>query len=175
MRRYSQWLHRSPDFHLGFDQWRVASVRNKIPGGNGDVQRQTRRASTMPTGAAKEDRMHAEIAVDPQQRFLRFHFAQHATVADWEQAQAAFVRLSNETGIRRALVDIRGQEGSGPALDLFQFGSNIPAGMAFAVLSGPARYDHAFVETVAINRGKNVRLFFGPEEEAIEWLIAQAV
>jgi len=44
--------------------------------------------------------------------------------------------------------------------------------MAFAVLSDPHHGDHEFVETVALNRGKCVRLF-GSEEQAIEWLIAQ--
>ena len=119
--------------------------------------------------------MHASIEVDSQRRFLRFQFGRYATVGDWQKAQAAFIRLSNETGIRRALVDLRGQADSGPALDLFQFGSDIPGGMAYAVLSGLQRYDHAFVETVALSRGKNVRLFFGPEEEAVEWLMAQPV
>ena len=47
-------------------------------------------------------------------------------------------------------------------------------GMVFAVLSDSLSDDHKFVETVALNRGKNVRLFFGSEDEAIEWLMKQA-
>jgi|SRR5688572_4969848 hypothetical protein len=117
--------------------------------------------------------MHASITVDEQRRFLRFQFDPSATLFDWKEAQAAFLRLSKETGIHRALVDVRNQTASGPPLDLFEFGHNLPTGAAFAVLSGPHRGDHEFVETVALNRGKNVRLF-GSEEEAIEWLIAQA-
>jgi hypothetical protein len=50
--------------------------------------------------------MRAVIAVDQQRRFLRFEFEQRATVSDWKEAQAAFLRLSEETGIRRALVDV---------------------------------------------------------------------
>jgi len=117
--------------------------------------------------------MQVDITVDAQRRFLHFQFGQHATVGDWKEAQAAFLRLSEETGIRRALVDVRKQEAAGSQLELFEFGQNIPSSMAFAVLSDPRR-DHEFVETVAINRGKNVRLFFGPEDEAIEWLMKQA-
>ena len=56
-------------------------------------------------------------------------------------------------------------------MELFEFGENIPSGMVFAVLSDPHRDDHNFVENVALNRGKNVRLFFGSEQEAIEWLM----
>ena len=117
--------------------------------------------------------MHATITVDEQRRFLRFQFDPRATLFDWKEAQAAFLRLSEETGIHRALVDVRDQTASAPPLDLFEFGHGIPTGAAFAVLSGPRRGDHEFVETVALNRGKNVRLFFGAEKEAIEWLMAQ--
>ena len=118
--------------------------------------------------------MHASITVDEQRRFLRFQFDQGATLFDWKEAQAAFLRLAKETGIHRALVDIRNQAAAGPPLDLFVFGNNIPSRAAFAVLSAPHRSEHEFVETVALNRGKNVRLFFGSENEAIEWLVAQA-
>jgi|SRR5689334_20060561 hypothetical protein len=118
--------------------------------------------------------MHAAITVDEQRRFLRFQFDERATVNDWREAQEVFLRLSKETGIRRALVDVRKQKAAGAELELFEFGRDIPSGMMFAVLSGPHRGDHAFVETVALNRGKNVRLFFGPEKEAIEWLTTQA-
>jgi len=116
--------------------------------------------------------MRGAATVDSERRFLRFEFDADATLADWKEAQAIFGRLSVETGINRALVDIRKQQDDGLRLDLFEFGRNIPSGMAFAVLSARGREGHEFVETVALNRGKNVRLFFGPEEEAIEWLIS---
>ena len=116
--------------------------------------------------------MQGRITVDPGQRFLRFQFAQGATVRDWIEAQAIFLRLSEESGIRRALVDVRRQMTAGPQLELFEFGRNIPSDMAFAVLSDLHHGDHEFVETVALNRGKCVRLF-GSEEQAIEWLITQ--
>jgi len=117
--------------------------------------------------------MRGTVTVDTERRFLRFQFDRDATLGDWKEAQEVFLRLSQESGIRRALVDIREQQGAGPPLELFEFGSQIPSGMAFAVLSVHGRGDHGFVETVAINRGKNVRLFFGSEEEAIEWLLAR--
>ena len=113
------------------------------------------------------------VAVDPARRLIRFRFGPQATVGDWKEAQAVFLRLSEETAIRRALVDIREQGDAGPKLELFEFGSNIPSGMVFAVLSDRGRDDHQFVETVALNRGKSVRLFFGAEEEALAWLAAK--
>jgi len=115
--------------------------------------------------------MQGAITVDLERRFLRFQFEQGATVRDWVEARAIFLRVSEETGIRRALVDVRKQQVAGPAMELFEFGHNIPSRMVFAVLSDPHSDDHKFVETVALNRGKNVRLFFESEEEAIEWLM----
>jgi len=116
----------------------------------------------------------SSITVDLERRFLRFQFEQGATVTDWVEAQAVFLRLSEETGIRRALVDVRKQQFAGPAMELFEFGYNIPSGALFAVLSDPRSDDHKFVETVALNRGKSVRLFFGAEAQAIEWLMTEA-
>jgi len=119
--------------------------------------------------------MQGAITVDPERRFLRFRFDQGATVRDWVEAQAIFLQFSEETGIRRALVDVRNQPLAGPVMQLFEFGHNIPSGMVFAVLSDPHSEDHKFVETVALNRGKSVRLFFGSEDEAVEWLMAEAI
>ena len=118
--------------------------------------------------------MQAEITIDEKRRFLRFQFDRSATVRDWVEARAIFLRLSEETEIRRALVDLRQQQVAGPVSQLFEFGQKIPAGIVVAVLGDPDSEDHRFVETVALNRGKHVRLFFGSEEEAIEWLTTEA-
>ncbi len=115
--------------------------------------------------------MQGTVTVDAQRRFLRFRFDPRATVEDWLEAREIFLRLSAETGIRRALVDVREQPAVGSMMQLFDFGQNIPSDMAFAVLGDPRSNDHKFVETVALNRGKNVRLFFGSEDEAIAWLM----
>jgi len=118
--------------------------------------------------------MLGAITIDPERRFLRCQFDQHATVTDWVEARAVFVRLAEETGIRRGLVDVRKQRVAGPTIELFEFAHSIPSRMVFAVLSSPHSDDHKFVEIAALNRGKNVRLFFGPEDEAIDWLMKGA-
>jgi hypothetical protein len=114
--------------------------------------------------------MRGEAKIDAAGRFLHFQFDDNATVEDWKEAQAVFLQLSGQTGIRKALVDIRRQKARGAEADLFDFGARIPNGIAFAVLTVRVRDDHRFVEDVALNRGKNVRLFFGSEEEALRWL-----
>jgi len=114
--------------------------------------------------------MLGEIAVDPHKRFLRLKFGERATVEDWKQSLLTILHLSQETGIRHVLVDIRDQAASGDIVELFRFGSAIPPRIAAAVMTKPERHDHKFVETVATNRGATARLFFESEEEAIRWL-----
>lgn len=119
--------------------------------------------------------MRYSAKVAPGGRFLRFDFDPDATVGDWEKAQALLMQLVQETGIRRALVDLRRQKASGHFVKLFNFGAGIPDGMTFAVLADASREDYKFVETVALNRGKAVRLFASDEEAAgIQWLEAGA-
>lgn len=115
--------------------------------------------------------MRGRVKVDAEKQLIRFEFEQRATMQDWKEAQVMLLRLSEETGLTRVLVDVRKQQMVEQTPELFHFGANIPSTMVFAVLSEPHRSDHRFVETVALNRGKNVSLFFGPEEGAIEWLM----
>jgi hypothetical protein len=118
--------------------------------------------------------MLGEVRIDHARQFLRLDFAPQAALPDWQEGREALARLAQETGIRRALIDVRRQASSvRQTPSLYTFAAELPADMAFAVLTTPSRDDHAFVETVAQNRGKKVRLFFGPEEEAIEWLARQ--
>ena len=117
--------------------------------------------------------MRGQVTVAPGKRFLRFEFDPNATVDDWKKAQALLMQLVKETGIQRVLVDVRSQKASGHFAELFNFGAGIPDGMAFAVLADPGREDYRFIETVALNRGKTVRLF-PPDREAaaVRWLEA---
>lgn len=118
--------------------------------------------------------MLGEVRIDRARGFLRFDFEPQATLLDWQEARAILARLAEETGLRRALIDLRRQATPvRQTSSLYTFAAELPSDIAFAVLSDPAREDHAFVEMVAQNRGKTVRLFFGAEEEAIEWLTRQ--
>ena len=117
--------------------------------------------------------MRGQVTVAPSGRFLRFEFEPKATLEDWKKAQALLMKLVRDTGVRSVLVDIRKQKATGHFVDLFDFGANLPDGMAFAVLADPAREDYKFIETVALNRGKAVSLFpSDAEDAAIRWLEA---
>ena len=70
--------------------------------------------------------MQGAITVDPQGRFLRFQFGPGATIRDWVEAREICLRLSEQTGIRRALVDVRRQQVAGPVIELFESPEGFP-------------------------------------------------
>ena len=108
--------------------------------------------------------------MDPGGRFIRARFEEDSTIADWNECRDLLAPLIEKSGIRLVLVDIRRQQASAPTLDLFKFGAEIPKDVKFAVLARRIS-DDSFVETVARNRGAMARLFFGPEEDAVRWLL----
>ena len=114
--------------------------------------------------------MLADITVDPNKRFLRLKFGERATIEDWRESIIGILHLSQETGIRHVLVDIRSQLASADVVQLHRFASSLPIRIVAAVLTKPDRYDHQLVETVAVGRGMTARLFYESEEEAVGWL-----
>ncbi|HXI36395.1 MAG TPA: hypothetical protein VNH80_05725 [Burkholderiales bacterium] len=110
------------------------------------------------------------MEIDAGGKFIRAQFEEDATIADWNEALELLVSLVQGSGIRETLVDIRRQRASAPIAELFTFGSKVPKDVRFAVLARENK-DDSFVELVARNRGATARLFFGAEEEAINWLL----
>ena len=117
--------------------------------------------------------MRGKLELDPDGRFIRAEFEEDATIADWYECQELLATLVDKSGIRVTLVDIRKQKAGAPTLELFKFASGLPKNIKFAVLARRTN-DNAFVENVARNRGAVARLFFGPEEEAVKWLLRPA-
>jgi hypothetical protein len=78
-------------------------------------------------------------------------------------------RLSEETGIRRVLIDVREQTNLADTMELFNFATNLPKSIAFAVLCDIYIDDHRFIEKVAKSRSIAVK-DFSSEQDAIEWL-----
>ena len=113
--------------------------------------------------------MRGGIEVDKEKQLLRVLFGPHASVKDWKKALTGVQRLSEETGIRRVLVDVQAQKKTAGTGTLFEFGSHLPLGIAFAILCDLDREDHHFVETIASNRGIPIQ-DFDSEQEALEWL-----
>ena len=114
--------------------------------------------------------MRGKVEINPDGRFIRAQFGQDATIADWHDSLKLLASLVRRSGIRQTLVDIRKQKASASTTELFNFANKVPTDLRFAVLAR-RNEDDSFVETVARNRGATARLFFGPEEEAINWLL----
>jgi len=118
--------------------------------------------------------MRGKVEINSDGKFIRAQFEEDATIADWNESLGLIASLVEESGIRETLVDIRKQKGTAPTEDLFYFGTQVPKNVRFAVLAR-RNSDDEFVETVARNRGATARLFFGPEEEAVDWLLAKPI
>ena len=113
--------------------------------------------------------MPDEVRLDAENQLMRVRFGPDSTVENWKSALVQVQRLSEETGIRRVLVDVRKQTDLADTITLFDFGSNLPRSIAFAVLCELHLNDRRFIENVAITRGITVR-DFDSEHNAIEWL-----
>jgi hypothetical protein len=113
--------------------------------------------------------MQNEVIFDAEKQLLRVQFSTDSVVEDWKSAMIQIERLSEKTGVRRVLVDIRKQTELASIADLFYFGSQLPRQIAFAVLCDIHKKEYHFIETVARNRsitGKNFEI----EQDAIKWL-----
>ena len=113
--------------------------------------------------------MPYKVKLDAENQLLRVQFSIDSTVENWKSALIQIERLSEEAGIRRVLVDIRKQTDQANTMELFDFGSQLPRYIAFAVLCDIHHEDYYFIESVAKNRGitgKN----FDSEQDAIKWL-----
>mgnify|MGYP003565963958 CR=1 FL=1 len=113
--------------------------------------------------------MAKEIEIDTELQLMRVMFGSDATVGNWKGALVQVERLSEETGFCRVLVDVRKQTDFASTMTLFDFGTNLPRSIAFAVLCDLHLEEHRFIENVATNRGIAVKNF-DSEQAAIGWL-----
>lgn len=80
------------------------------------------------------------------------------------------MRLHEIHGVNTLIVDAREQETSAALFDIFDFGDAWPVAIQVAILAGSKTpEDLMVIETVAMQRGKKMRIFFN-ETEALDWL-----
>jgi len=92
------------------------------------------------------------------------------TIDDWNSSKEQVLQLHATHGANKLLVDVREQESAPSTLEIFDFGSDWPVHIRTAIVSGDrTRDEQFFLETVAFNRAKQMRLF-EKEDEALEWL-----
>jgi hypothetical protein len=92
------------------------------------------------------------------------------TIGDWDSSKAHVLRLVELHGVPQLLVDVRHGETAPSILEMFEFGALWPHHIRTAVLLGQKnREQHQFLETVALNRAKQLRVF-DDERQALAWL-----
>ena len=110
------------------------------------------------------------VEYDAQAKLIRVRAWGADTIEDWLSSKEQVVELHDEYGAIQLLVDVRDQESAPSTLDVFEFGASWPHGIRTAILiGGKTRKEQLFLETVALNRGKNMRIFDN-EVDALNWL-----
>jgi hypothetical protein len=94
---------------------------------------------------------------------------------DWQKSVDVIMELVLDRGLTKILVDSLDLASIPSTWTLYEFG-NLLAASTFppsvriaAVIQGPLREDLKFIETVAINRGRQIKVF-GSMERATAWL-----
>ncbi len=118
--------------------------------------------------------MPEKVEYDAQTKLIRVRAWGAGTIEEWIASRKQVVELHNEHGAEQLLVDARDQDSAPSTLDIFDFGSDWPPRIRTAILVGErTKEDVEFLETVAFNRGKQMRVFDN-EVDALNWLREQA-
>jgi len=94
---------------------------------------------------------------------------------DWQESVDTVMELVRDRGMTKVLVDSLDLVSMPRTWTLYEFGNllaatKFPASVRIAAaIQGPLREDLKFVETVATNRGRQMKVF-GAIDEAIAWL-----
>lgn len=94
------------------------------------------------------------------------------TVADIAGSIAQARQIQSQTGINRMLVDTTRQQSLPSTIEMLEIFSRYPRDLKTALVVDASQVtadDVEFVETVGVNRGKNMRLHFD-RERALRWL-----
>jgi hypothetical protein len=114
--------------------------------------------------------MGEEFTYDVDNALMRVRAWGPDPINDWYTSKVEVMKLHEERGANRLLVDVREQEESPPLFEILDFGDVWPATIRVAILAGRnTPEDMLIMETAARHRGKQIRVFFD-ETEALGWL-----
>lgn len=114
--------------------------------------------------------MGEELTYDSESGLIRVRVWGHDSISDMQTQRLEVIRLHKAHGANSLLVDVRDQESAASLFDIFDFGDTWPAEVAVALwVSAKTPEDILLLETVAMQRGKEMRVFFS-ETEALAWL-----
>ncbi len=114
--------------------------------------------------------MGREVTYDANSRLMRVRVWGDDHIHDWLATKVELLQLHEAKGANILLVDVREQETSPPLFDILDFGDAWTTAIRVAiVVSRTTPKDMMYLEAVAGQRGKPIRVFFG-EPEALAWL-----
>jgi len=114
--------------------------------------------------------MSEELEYDSETRLVRIRLWGEDPIEDWIASKQEVIRLHESKGASKVLFDVRRQEAMPSVMDIFEFGERWPESIRVAIVMGPeTSEDVTLLETGAINRAEDIRVFFD-EDEALLWL-----
>ena len=114
------------------------------------------------------------VIYDADQHLMRVRAWGQDRIDDWLDAKLELLRMHEAYGANILLVDVREQETSPDLFDILDFGDTWPSSIRVALMvSKNTPKDMLYLETVAVQRGKQIRIFFG-EPEALAWLAGES-
>jgi hypothetical protein len=114
--------------------------------------------------------MAHDCRYDKEIDVIRVRHHGKSDVEDFRQARNRVVRLQKEHDNVRVVVDLQDVTDAPPTLDIYQFASELPIQLHIAmVCDSELQEDLKFLETVAMNRGRRIKLFAN-EADALGWL-----
>lgn len=114
--------------------------------------------------------MPENVVYDPDAGLVRVRAWGVDPIEDWIASREKVFQIAQTHGVSQLLVDARELDAAPSILDIFDFGNDWPGTIRTAVFVGEkTNEDVMFVETVAVNRFKQMRIFYD-EDEALLWL-----
>jgi len=111
-----------------------------------------------------------EVTYDGNTDLIRVLVNGPTTIDDMLSSKAQIIHLHEKHNTNRLLVDARNMLRTAQTIELFEFGLDWPHTIRAAILiCDHTAQDMKFLETVAFNRGKEIRLFLN-EGTALGWL-----
>ena len=116
--------------------------------------------------------MPEQLKINEELGIIEVYSFGEITVEEAEQSVKKSLRIFKERNIDKVLVDATSLTKLPGTVGIFQFFSNSPPELSQALVISRDSFSEdlfSFGENVAVNRGKNVKLFFD-REEALIWL-----
>lgn len=114
--------------------------------------------------------MPEEVTYEPDTKLIRLRAWGDDPIENWIASREQIIQLNKTHGAFMLLVDARELETTPSILDIFDFGEEWPREIRAAIIAGEnTAEDVSYLETVAIGRAKQIRIFFD-EDMALSWL-----